>query len=312
MPTYNVSIEMRQDQFQWKYTFYANHEGNAESCMNEIFGQRRQEEQNVLIAALQRVHENNTYIHALNVRNISGNRFDFRPRTVNIYCLLDVPLAGPGTTNRPDLVNASVKWRLYGAQGGTRLLSISGVPDDVIARFAGGAPDVPALYLQSMDALTSALNAKSLQIRVKKEPVVGQTNERFVVTDIDENPGSDQRETRIEYDSATQQYAAGQRIEFWNLGRQDVRLLPYLNQHEILEVGPNPLVAPAKPYVVIRAQYLGPAGGFKPDRVRVQRPDYTYSTILAQGDLHSLGTRQRGTIKDVRGREASVSYRHKR
>lgn len=310
MAQYEIVIENQQRGNGWDYLFHRA-ASSADEALDAVFGDKGQEANNELIQALRDVHADATTINAVAARNLERNRSDVRRRTLNLAGLggsaVNVEHADD---DDPDVPSMSIEYRLYGASGGQRLLTISGVPDNFIARSAIGADVLQIGVRDRMNALVLEIADAQLQIQVRGVPVVGTATERKSIRRIEPVPNSESTRSRFVYARATELFTGGYEVQFTGISRTDILLAPYSGRFAVLDHGE---VADSENewYFDVQSQYIGQDPKIVPVLLRAQQVVPGYSLIEPVGDFVAFANRKRGPARVRRGRESGVSYRRR-
>lgn len=308
MPNYHVNIECSGQGRTWKYPFYASG-ADAESVLTAAVGERENENSSNLITAFRNVHAKTTLINAISASNVNGKRKDTRRRTILAKGLsTDDPSTTPTTDDNPDQPQAAIIWQLYAAEGSSRTLTLSGVPDWFIKFDDEGLPLLQPRVEALLEIMTEAIAEASLMIRAKADDVADTITEHLNVFRFVGEAGSDNRLTRVVYEDDANLLIKGTRVDFLGLKKNNVFLLPYKGEFTVRSSGAAD-ETDAKPYVVIETQYLGPDAGYKPKGVQIRGLSHEYHAILAQGDFVDFGTRKRGASDTPSGRDSGQSFR---
>lgn len=308
---YRIKFYMEGRQKRWSYVFYYTGGSSAESVLEDIIGPRGAEKQDPFVTALRSLHETNTVLAKVSASNLNGLRKDSVPRTPrDLYGLPNTETLAGGGNPPPDTVGNSILWRLFGADGTHRLLTISGVADHYIEYRDDGSPLFKSPILGVFNAFTEQCNTVNLAIRASAEPAGGTLTERFSVLQLIGETGTSNKRTRVIFADDANLLPVNTIVRFLGIRGNNPVTLPIKNEHKVVASGIQADGTFAgEPFVVLDTQYLGADSGYIPTGLTITGRDPQFTIIQPIGDFVGFGTRDRGNSSSSTGREAGLSFR---
>ena len=305
---YSVKFQMEIASFKWNYIFYRSG-NNADEVIQAVCGDKEKEHQHPLIAAIRKLHSEHVTLRRVIAANLDGKRKDFRPRTV----LLPGTVKDEVATTTVDeaaitAVPVCAELLLYGAEGGSRHIYISGLAKADVEFRRTGTSQPKAAFITKCTTLATRLNEAGLLIQIQEDDDVGTKWELLPVVRVESLPDITRAQCKVVYRAATERWLAKDKVEFLGITRKDLRLQPLKGKHIVIAgamtTDPIPL-----PYVILQTQYAGSDTSFFPLNLRMRGEQYDYQAIQPEADFVRFGSRQRGGTATPRGRAPGRSFR---
>lgn len=305
---YSVKFTWSIAGFNWDYVFYRAG-NNASEVLTAVCGEPEKEHQHPLIDRMRKLHSAYCTLKRVVAANLDGKRKDVRPRTLLLPGLVRDDVA---TTTVDEAAVTAVpvcaELLLYGAEGGSRHLYISGLAKSDVQFRSTGVSKPKAAFISKCRTLAAELNRAELQIQVQQDDEVGTKWEVLPVERIESLPDITRAQCKVVYTAVAERWLAKDKVEFLGITRKDLRIQPLRGKHIVVAGGMTTDAIPS-PYVILQTQFAGQESPFYPIGLRIRGEEYDYQVIQAEADFVRFGSRQRGGSTTPRGRAPGRSFR---
>lgn len=211
------------------------------------------------------------------------------------------------TPSFADVAKTAAVFKLYGANGTQRSLTIRGLTDSAVVRDERGVNQPSEEFIQKfqpfMDSLTE--NFGNLAIRENLRPGSGTNNEWYSIKNIEPEPDTDNKSSIIQT-KAAHGFNNGDRVIF-SIPQGVPQLLPYRGVFNLVE----PEVSGSTTKFVLAAQYVGEGATFVPPKqMKVRKLEYRYN-VIEDWTWDKFSSRDTADIEGSRGAGRRNSYRNR-